>query len=263
MATHTAPILERIVASRREWIGRLEASSAAEGLAQRAAAAPRARDFRAALSGPGVAVIAECKQRSPSGGVLRADYDPVAIARGYAAAGAAAISVLTEPEFFGGDFDHLQAVRAAVEIPLLCKDFILEPVQLLAARAVGADAVLLVVALLADDALVRLFEEAAGLSMQPLVEVHDEVELDRALQIGATMIGINNRDLTSMRTDKTTTARLRKRIPGDRLVISESGIESRADIDELARLGVQAALVGESLLRAPDLEAKLRELSGR
>jgi indole-3-glycerol phosphate synthase len=263
MATHTAPILDRIVAARREWIARLKDSGAAARLPELVAAAPQARDFRAALTRPGVALIAECKQRSPSGGVLQTNYDPAGLARRYAAGGAAAISVLTEPEFFGGDFDHLQAVRAAVEVPVLCKDFLLEPVQLQAARAAGADAVLLIVALLDDEALMVLHRQARSLGMQALVEAHEEAELDRALRLGATLIGINNRDLTSMRSDKETTARLRARVPAERLVISESGIDSAADIDELARLGVNAALVGESLLRAPDLEAKLRELTCR
>jgi indole-3-glycerol phosphate synthase len=263
MATHTAPILERIVASRRQWIARLQASGAADAFAQSVAAAAPPRGFRRALGGPGVALIAECKQRSPSGGVLQAEYDPVAIARRYVAGGAAAVSVLTEPDFFGGDLDHLHAVREAVQVPLLCKDFILDPVQLQAARAVGADAVLLIVALLSDQALSRLSAHAIGLGMDPLVEVHDESELDRASKLGATMIGINNRDLSNMLTDRARTARLRARIAEDVTVVSESGIESRADIEQLTRLGVHAALVGEALLRAPDLDAKLRELTGR
>jgi indole-3-glycerol phosphate synthase len=208
-------------------------------------------------------VIAECKRRSPSRGVLRDAYAPEAIARGYAAAGAAAISVLTEPEFFGGSLDHLRAIRAAVELPLLCKDFIIDPVQLRAARLAGADAVLLIVAILDDRDLRTLQQAAQELGLETVVEVHDDAEVQRAVDIGAPMIGINNRDLTRMKTDKATTARLRSRIPAGHVVISESGIESRADIDELARLHVDAALVGESLLRAPDLDARVRELSGQ
>jgi len=263
MATKAAPILERILESRRAAIAALKASAAAAGLSQSVAAAPVPRDFRQALLGAGVALIAECKERSPSAGLLQRRYDPVGLARRYAANGAAALSVLTEPEFFGGSLDHLQAVRATVELPVICKDFIVDPIQVMAARAVGADAVLLIAGILDDAALRDLLALAAGLSMQVVLEVHSEAELDRALQAGAGIIGINNRDLTKMKTDKETTVRLRSRIPAGRVVISESGIESRADIDALGRIGVDAALAGEALLRAPDLEAKVRELSGR
>jgi indole-3-glycerol phosphate synthase len=195
--------------------------------------------------------------------LLRRPYDPVELARRYVANGAAALSVLTEPEFFGGSFDHLQAIRAAVGVPLLCKDFIVDPVQVLAARAAGADAVLLIVGVLDDARLRDLLDVTHGYGMQALVEVHEEAEVERALRADVAIIGINNRDLTTMRTIKDTTARLRPLIPAGHVVVSESGIDSRADIDVLERLGVNAALVGESLLRAPDLEAKVRELSGR
>jgi indole-3-glycerol phosphate synthase len=263
MATKAAPILERILQSRRAAIAALKASAVEAGLMQSVAAAPSPRDFRQALRRVDrVALIAECKERSPSGGLLQRPYDPVRLARRYAANGASAISVLTEPEFFGGSLDHLQAVRAAVDVPVLCKDFIVDPIQVLAARAVGADAVLLIVGLLDDGALRDLQAVAARLSMQVVVEVHSEEEVGRALRADAMIIGINNRDLTRMKTDRDTTVRLRSLVPGGRVVISESGIESRADVDELHRLGVDAVLVGESLLRAPDLEAKVRELSG-
>jgi indole-3-glycerol phosphate synthase len=262
MATKAAPILERILQSRRAAIAELKASGVEAGLPQSVAAAPAPRDFRQALRRTGVALIAECKQRSPSGGLLQRPYDPVRLARRYAANGAAAVSVLTEPEFFGGSLDHLQAVRAAVDVPVLCKDFIIDPIQVLAARAVGADAVLLIVGLLDDGALRDLQALAIGLSMQVVVEVHSKEEVDRALRADAIIIGINNRDLTRMKTDRETTVRLRPLVPAGRVVISESGIESRADVDELRRLGVDAVLVGESLLRAADLEAKVRELSG-
>jgi indole-3-glycerol phosphate synthase len=261
LATHTAPILDRILESRRAWVDELKAQERTSGL--KAADADPARDFRGALRGPGVALIAECKQRSPSGGVLQQPYDPVGLARRYAANGAAAISVLTEPEFFGGSLDHLRAIRAAVELPLLCKDFIIDPVQLRAARWAGADAALLIVAILDKSDLRTLQQAATELGLEAVVEVHDDAEVQRAVDIGAAIIGINNRDLTRMKTDRATTARLRSRIPPGHLVISESGIESRADMDELARLKVDAALVGESLLRAKDLDARVRELSGR
>jgi indole-3-glycerol phosphate synthase len=260
VATHTAPILERILESRRTWISQLKARERA-GVTSRGEAPP-VRDFRRVLHGTRVALVAECKQRSPSGGLLQRTYDPVGLARRYAANGAAAISVLTEPEFFGGSLAHLAEIRAAVEAPLLCKDFIIDPVQLRAARSAGADAVLLIAGILDDRDLRSLHAEAEKLGMQAVVEVHDETEVRRAVDLGATIIGINNRDLTRMKTDRATTARLRPLIPGDRTVISESGIERRADIEELARLRIDAALVGESLLRAAELEAKVRELSG-
>src|ERR1700738_4050200 len=263
MATKAAPILERILESRRAAIAELKASGVAAGLPESIKAAPAPRDLRQALRRRGVALIAECKERSPSGGLLQRPYDPVRLAQRYATNGAAAISVLTEPEFFGGTLDHLQAVRAAIDVPVLCKDFIIDPIQLLAARAVGADAVLLIVAVLDDGGLRDLQALATRLSMQAVVEVHSEEEVDRALRAGAIIIGINNRDLTKMTTDRETTVRLRPRIPAGPVVISESGIGSRADVDELHRLGVDAVLVGESLLRAADLEAKVRELSGR
>jgi indole-3-glycerol phosphate synthase len=235
----------------------------AAGLSRSVATAPAPVDFRAALVGDKVALIAECKERSPSGGWLQRPYDPVGLARRYTANGAAAISVLTEPEFFGGTLDHLQAIRATVAVPLLCKDFIVDPVQVMAARAAGADAVLLIVAILDDARLRDLLAVTHGYGMRALVEVHDETEVERALQADAAIIGINNRDLTAMQTVKDTTTRLRPLIPAGHLVVSESGIDSRADMDALERLGVNAALVGESLLRAPDLEAKVRELSGQ
>ncbi len=262
MALKAAPILERILASRRAAIAELKASGVAAELPQSMAAAPAPRDFRQALRRNGVALIAECKERSPSGGLLQRPYDPVRLAQRFAANGAAAISVLTEPEFFGGSLDHLGAVRAAVHVPVLCKDFIIDPIQVLSARAVGADAVLLIVGVLDDGALRDLQALAMRLSMHAVVEIHSEAELDRALRADAIIIGINNRDLTKMKTDRETTLRLRSLIPDGLVVISESGIESRADVDELQRLGVDAVLVGEALLRAPDIDAKVRELSG-
>lgn len=263
MATHIAPILENILESRRTHIGQLKSDIGERVLAQAIAEAPQPRDFSAALTGPGVALIAECKERSPSGGLLQRGYDPVKLGQRYAANGAAAISVLTEPLFFGGSLDHLRLVRAAVDVPVLCKDFVIDPVQVRVARAAGADAVLLIVGILGDSDLRRLHALATELGMQVLVEVHEEAEVDRAIDLGAGLIGINNRDLSRMKTVKETTARLRPRIPPDRVIVSESGIESRADIEALERLGIQAALIGEALLRAPDLEAKVRELSGR
>jgi indole-3-glycerol phosphate synthase len=263
MATRAAPILERILESRRAAIAELKADGIAKGLARSAAQAQTPLDFGRGLVAERVTLVAECKERSPSGGLLQRPYDPASLARRYVANGASAVSVLTEPEFFGGSLDHLRAVRTAVTVPLLCKDFIVDPVQVLAARAAGADAVLLIVGILDDARLHELLDVIHAYGMQALVEVHDEAEVERALRAEAAIIGINNRDLTTMRTVKDTTAKLRPLIPAGHVIVSESGIDSRADIDVLDRLGVNAALVGASLLRAPDLDAKVRELSGR
>jgi indole-3-glycerol phosphate synthase len=262
MATGAPPILTRIVESRRASVERFKAAGGVDRLRREVAEAPPTRDFRAAIRGRGVALIAECKERSPSGGLLQAPYDPVRLAQRYVAAGAAALSVLTEPEFFGGAPEHLRAVRQAVTVPLLCKDFIVDATQVMGARAMGADCILLIAAILDDPSLVALQATAQAFGMQTLVEVHTEEEVRRAVGLGATLIGINNRDLAQMRTDQSTTARLRSLIPVDRTVVSESGIQSRQDVDALAKLGVQAVLVGEALLKAPDLEAKVRELLG-
>jgi indole-3-glycerol phosphate synthase len=263
VATETTPILERIVEARRHSIEQLREVRTPADWSRLAEAAPAPRNFRAALEGPGVALIAECKQRSPSGGVLQPVYDPVALARRYARNGAAAISVLIEPEFFAGRLEHLTAVRDAVDLPVLCKDFLIDQIQVLSARASGADAILLIAGILDDAELAALLALSSGLGMQALVEVHSEDELRRTLRTDAGIIGINNRDLVTMTTDRGTTARLRPLIPKGRLVVSESGFRQRADIDELARLEVDAVLIGESLLRAPDLDAKVRELAGR
>src|SRR5437870_90163 len=192
MATRAAPILERILESRRAAIAALKADGIDAGLARSVAHAPAPADFRGALIAERVALIAECKERSPSGGWLQRPYDPVGLAHRYVANGAAALSVLTEPEFFGGSLEHLRAIRAAVAVPLLCKDFIVDPVQVRAARSAGADAVLLIVGILDDHALQTLYEAATDLGMQVVVEVHTETEVRRAVDIGADIIGVNN-----------------------------------------------------------------------
>lgn len=261
MATGAPPILTRIVESRRSSVERFKAAGGVERLRREVNTAPPPRDFRAAITGRGVALIAECKQRSPSGGLLQIAYDPAHLAQRYAAAGAAAVSVLTEPEFFGGAPEHLRAVRQAVGVPLLCKDFIVDAVQVLGARAMGADCILLIAGILDDPTLVGLGAAAQAFGMQALVEAHTEEETRRAVALGASLVGINNRDLTRMTTDRMTTARLRALIPADRTVVSESGIQSRQDVEALRQLRVDAALVGEALLTAANLEAKVRELA--
>ena len=261
MTAQVAPVLARIVERRRHWVAAVSSAERAR-LIEEAVTAPPARDFASALTCQGVAIIAECKARSPSAGVLQDPYDPAAIARRFEAGGADALSVLTEPESFGGAFEHLRQVRAAVALPLLCKDFIVDELQLACARAMGADAVLLIVAVLDQASLRRLRDAAAELGMQALVEVHTESELERSLALGARLIGINNRDLNTMRTDFQTTARLRPLIPAGPVLVSESGIRSGSEIEALAALGIDAALVGESLLSSPDPEAQLRRLRG-
>jgi indole-3-glycerol phosphate synthase len=224
--------------------------------------APAVVGFRAALAAPGGAhVIAECKRRSPSRGVLRRDYDPVAIARAYEAAGAAAISVLTEPAFFDGALEHLRAVRAAVRVPLLRKDFIVDPYQVWESRAMGADAVLLIVAALDAAPFGRLLAEARGLGLDVLVEVHDEAELDRALAAGADLVGVNNRNLHTLAVDVDASRRLAPLLPPDVVAVAESGLKSAGDVEALAALGYRGFLVGERLVTAPDPGAALRDIA--
>jgi indole-3-glycerol phosphate synthase len=262
MTAQVAPVLARIVERRRQWVDAVNPAERASILDQ-AQTAPPARDFAAALSGTGVALIAECKARSPSAGTLQDPYDPAGVARRFEAGGADAISVLTEPESFGGRFEHLRLVRQAVALPILCKDFVIDELQLACARSMGADAALLIVAILDDVSLHRLHQAAGAIGLQALVEVHTEAELERALSLRPRLIGINNRDLNAMRTDPGTTARLRPLIPAGHMVVSESGLRERSEIESLEALGVDAALVGEALLRSRDPEAMLRRLRGR
>jgi indole-3-glycerol phosphate synthase len=207
-------------------------------------------------------VIAEVKKASPSAGVIRAEFDPVAIARTYEEHEAAAISVLTDAEFFQGSLEYLTAVKQAVLCPVLRKDFILDRYQLLEARAAGADAALLIAECLPGDSLAALQRDAAALGLHTLVELHDADQLPRVLDCGAKVIGINNRDLRTFTTRLEHTLELAARIPKDRVVVSESGIRTNADLDRLYAAGVRAVLVGESLMRAPDIGAALDTLRG-
>ena len=233
-------------------------------LEQRAAqVVPRADRFEAALSRRGrVNLIAECKRRSPSRGVLTAAYDPAAIARQYEDGGAAAVSVLTEPTFFDGSLDHLAAVRAAVDLPLLRKDFVVDEYQLFEARAAGADAALLIVAALDQPALVRLQQRARDLGLAALVEVHGEDELSRAIDSGARIVGVNNRNLRSLAVDVDASYRLAARIPRDVIAVSESGLQSRADLEGLAAAGYHAFLIGERFMTDQDPAKAIGELIG-
>ena len=211
---------------------------------------------------PSIRLIAEVKKASPSKGVIRADFDPVEIARIYQEHGAACLSVLTDGPFFQGSLDNLRRVRVAVDLPVLRKDFIIDSYQVIEARAAGADAVLLIAECLDDESLARLHGEILELGMAPLVELHEPANLARVLQIGARLIGINNRDLRTFRTDLEHTLRLRRQIPSDRVVVGESGIRTRSDVLRLEAAGVQAMLVGETLLARPDIAEAVDELLG-
>jgi indole-3-glycerol phosphate synthase len=257
MARQTGTYLDRILAD------------TAAALAARAdlpvdlpAAIPAARGFARALSRPGISLIAEVKKASPSKGVIRADFHPAEIARAYEAAGASAISVLTDEPHFQGKLAYLDEVRAAVGLPLLRKDFIIHPAQII--EAVGrADAVLLIVAALSPAELRAYLDLAAACGLDTLVEVHDRTELEVALESGAPTIGINNRDLRTFVVDVDTTLRLLPHIPDDRIVVSESGIKTHAQVAMLEEAGVDAVLVGEALMARADIAAATRELLGR
>lgn len=255
-------ILDEILAHKREEVQRSRARTPEMELERMASAQTPPRSLLAALRAAPVAVIAEVKRRSPSRADIYPLLDPPAVARSYAEAGAAAISVLTDERFFGGSLADLRAVRQAVDLPLLRKDFTVNAYQVLEGRAYGADAVLLIAGVLDTAELRALREYASSLGMDALVEVHTEEQLESAVASGAEIIGINNRDLRTFATTLEPTLRLAPLVPADRMIVGESGIGSRADVERLAMAGVGAVLVGESLLRSPDPAAKLRELRG-
>ncbi|OHB40096.1 MAG: indole-3-glycerol phosphate synthase [Planctomycetes bacterium RIFOXYD2_FULL_41_16] len=221
------------------------------------------RSFGAALkSDINIRIIAEIKKASPSLGIIRENFNPVEIARIYETGGAAAISVLTDEKFFQGSLSYLTDVKKSVNLPILRKDFIIDAYQIFEARSAGADAILLIAALLSKDEIQRYLELARELDMDCLVEVHSETELKKVLQTNAHIIGINNRDLATFKTDLETTVRLRPIIPAEKIVVSESGIKSRADVIKLIEKGIDAILVGETLMKSDDMSAKLQELLG-
>lgn len=253
-------LIEIVENTRRELAARKERTSLDE-LKAALGDVPPAQDFAASLlARKPLAVIAEVKKASPSRGLIRKDFDAVAIARGYAEAGAAAVSVLTDEKFFQGSIDHLSLIRKHISLPLLRKDFIVDDYQVYEARANGADAVLLISEVLAPDELRRLLELTHELGMQALVESHDREHLDAALATDARLIGINNRSLSSFRVDLMSTERLAPLVPRSRVLVSESGITSAADVARLLKCGVHAVLVGETLMLAEDLGKKMREL---
>jgi indole-3-glycerol phosphate synthase len=256
-------ILDRIVASKRRELEQAQAAHPYRELEHRLNQAPPPRSFRAAIDGRAeVRIIAEVKKASPSAGVLRRDFDPVSIAQTYERHGAAAVSVLTDAPFFQGSLDHLSAVRQAVAVPLLRKDFVLDHYQLLESRVAGADAVLLIAEILDTSALTSLVREAQAMGMQALVEIHDAENLDRVLRCGANIVGVNNRNLRTFETRLEHTLEVARRVPRDVCLVSESGIKSHVDLERLMTVGVRAVLVGESLMRAADIGRALDELRG-
>lgn len=257
-------ILDQIVATKHQEIAAAKLARPESELLKAVRRAPPLRDFFAALSAPGpIKLIAEVKKASPSKGVIRADFDPVSIARTYAQHGATCLSVLTDEAYFQGSLDYLRQIRAVVDLPLLRKDFILDPYQLLEARAAGADAVLLIAECLDDCRLRSLHTRAIELGLTPLVELYEPANLPRVLEAGATLIGVNNRDLRTFSVDLDHTLRLRPQIPAHCLLVGESGIYTRDDALKLSAGGVDAMLVGESLMREPDLGAAVDRLLGR
>jgi indole-3-glycerol phosphate synthase len=271
-------VLDTIVEQKKREVARLPARLIAAGdLRDAVLARGEGRNFVAAIRQPrpgAIALIAEVKKASPSAGVICQDFDPVRIAREYEAAGAACLSVLTDEKFFQGSLDDLRQIRAAVKLPLLRKDFIIDERQILEAIEWGADAILLIVAILDDARLRRFHSLASGAGLAVLVEVHDEAELARALAAGAVLIGVNNRDLKTFNVDLSTTERLAatmedrrlKRTDGSTpllpLLVAESGIHTRKDVERLAHCGASAILVGESLMKNGDIPGKVRELIG-
>lgn len=256
----TGGVLEAIASRVRERLRERKAVLRPGQLASEADAAPPPRDFLAPLQRPALNVIAEFKPASPSEGPIRPGASVEAVAREVEAAGAAALSVVTEPDFFGSSLDNLDRARRACDLPILRKDFVLDPYQVDEARARGADAVLLIVALLDRPALRDLLAAARERGMAALVEVHTERELDRALEEGAGLVGINQRDLSDLSVDRGLALRLLRRVPPDRIVVAESGLRTRAELEALREAGCHGFLVGTRLMRAPSPGAALREL---
>jgi indole-3-glycerol phosphate synthase len=258
-------VLARICTAKRAAVATRKAALPLSELEAGLPAAPP-RGFRRALeaklASDGLALIAEIKKASPSRGLIRADFDPPALARAYANGGAACLSVLTEEAWFQGADEHLRAVRAAVDLPCLRKDFVLEPYQVVEARAIGADCVLLIMAALEGDAARELCALAHELGLDVLLEVHDALELERALRLDGDLIGINNRNLKTLQVDLGTTEQLAPLVPNDCLLVAESGLHRHADLERMAAAGARCFLVGEALMRQPDVAAATRTLLG-
>src|SRR5690349_15592610 len=255
-------MIEELVRAARTGVERRRAELPISDLESRLAGRPEQRPFQEALTRPGLSVIAEFKRRSPSAGDIAPGADVAAHVAAYERGGAAALSVLTDAPHFGGSLDDLRAARGAATLPIIRKDFIVDPYQLYEAAVYGADAVLLIVRALSDRELAALYEEARALDLDCLIEVHDGDELERALEVDAEVIGINNRDLDEQRVDIQTTFELMPDVPAGKTVVAESGISGREELMELDRVGVDAVLIGGALMTAPDPELKTRELTG-
>ncbi len=259
--------LGEICAAKREHVAACRARRPLAVVEDALPGAPPARGFARALRAKAdagrVALIAEIKRKSPSRGLIRADFHPPTLARAYAAGGAACLSVLTDGPYFGGELGHLIAARGSVCLPVLRKDFVLDPYQVVEARAAGADAVLLIMAALDGDQAAELEDAAHGLGLDVLVEVHGESELERALRLRSPLIGINNRDLWTLRVDLATTERLAPLVPAGRLMVCESGIGSHRDVERMGAAGARCFLVGESLMRESDVAAATAALIGK
>ena len=256
--------LEKMVAIKREEISRMKDPSRLRELKAKAKELPPPRDFeRAILQNGSLALIAEIKKASPSAGVIRGQADVRKMAGEYGRAGACAISVLTEPNFFHGDLGYLTMVKETVALPILQKDFVVDPLQVYEGRTAGADAILLIAAVLSGTELVELVKLARSLGLFPLVEVHDEKDLEKISGIDLPLLGINNRNLKTLEVNLETTERLIGKVPRGKKVISESGIKDRRDVERLERAGVKGILVGEVLMRASDPASKIRELIGQ
>jgi indole-3-glycerol phosphate synthase len=256
-------MMEQLIAGAREGVEARRRDLPLADLESRLQSRSEDRPFNEALTRPGISLIAEFKRRSPSAGALAPEaLDVAAQVAAYERGGAAALSVLTDERHFGGSLADLRAARAACDLPILRKDFIVDPYQLYEAAVNGADAVLLIVAALGDEELRSLHREARSIDLDVLVEVHDEEEMERALEAGAEVIGINNRNLDDMSVDVATTYELMPDVPAGKAVVAESGISGREELEELDRVGVDAVLIGTSLMSADDPEAKVRELTG-
>jgi len=257
-------ILDEIIAYKKKELAETKRRMPFQDIKAKALDAERVRGFGTLISGEGdIRLIAEVKKASPSKGVIREDFDPVTIARIYEESGASCISVLTEKKYFLGELEYLGQIRKAVKLPLLRKDFIIDEYQIYEARAAGADAVLLISACLEKQQMEDYLGTAKQLDLDVLVESHTYKELDKSLHAGAMLVGINNRDLTTFMVDQQTTLDLLKDIPDDRTVVSESGINTRDDVVKLQQAGVDAILVGESLMREKDIRKKVKELLGK
>ena len=253
-------MLDRIIAQKREEVEQRKKEAPMSYLQERIARQKPVPDLAPALKGDHIRLIAEVKQASPSRGMLTSNFNPIRLAQTYAEGGAAAISVLTDASYFMGSIERLAAIKEVVRLPLLRKDFIFDPYQVYESRAYGADALLLIAAILSQGQLKELISLSHSLGLRCLVEVHNEGEVERAVLSAAEIIGINNRDLNTFSVDINTTRRLRPLVPQGKIVVSESGIKSRKDMEKLGKWGVDAVLIGEALVTAGDVRAKMKEL---